>query len=88
MAVVTVFPVVAVVRWVPAVSSEFAEMTSMILAVMSGSVGAQNVAELPVPTAVELSGFLALSILMEAVSGLVLGRWWQSLLYNPGGFWR
>jgi len=31
-------------------------------------------------------GFMALMIALFALSALLLGRWWQSALYNPGGF--
>ena len=86
MIIASVFPVIAVAHWVPAVSNEFAEMTSTFLAVMPGSAPVQDITQLPVPTMIELSGFLSLSVLTAAISGLVLGRWWQALLYNPGGF--
>lgn len=31
-------------------------------------------------------GFLAWLTAMQLVASLLLGRWWQALLYNPGGF--
>lgn len=31
-------------------------------------------------------GFVAWVISVSAVAGLLLARWWQALLYNPGGF--
>lgn len=31
-------------------------------------------------------GFMALMFALFALSALLLGRWWQSSLYNPGGF--
>lgn len=33
-----------------------------------------------------LGGLIALLLGLVSYSGLLLGRWWQSLLYNPGGF--
>jgi len=33
-----------------------------------------------------LTGFWATAHLLVAVLSLMLGRWWQSLLFNPGGF--
>lgn len=33
-----------------------------------------------------LIGALAAGLFLQALFGLMLGRWWQSLLYNPGGF--
>ncbi len=32
------------------------------------------------------SGVLASAHLLAIIASLILGRWWQSLLYNPGGF--
>jgi len=32
-----------------------------------------------------LPGLLAMSLMIGAVLSLLLGRWWQSALYNPGG---
>lgn len=31
-------------------------------------------------------GFLAWMAVVQVTSGLLLARWWQALLYNPGGF--
>lgn len=36
--------------------------------------------------ATELAGAAGLSLSVALVLGLMLGRWWQGLLYNPGGF--
>ncbi|HCO61387.1 MAG TPA: hypothetical protein DIT58_14500 [Porticoccaceae bacterium] len=33
-----------------------------------------------------LAGLLAWAMALMAVVALLLGRWWQALLYNPGGF--
>lgn len=33
-----------------------------------------------------LTGLWATAYLLVAVLSLILGRWWQSLLFNPGGF--
>ncbi len=41
---------------------------------------------LPVPTPGQVSGFLGFSVTCSAVVALLLARWWQALLYNPGGF--
>lgn len=37
-------------------------------------------------TAEAMNGFIALAIGVDALLGLLIGRWWQALLYNPGGF--
>jgi hypothetical protein len=33
-----------------------------------------------------MTGVLAAGMFLQLVFGLLLGRWWQALLYNPGGF--
>ena len=33
-----------------------------------------------------MTGLWAMNLLLVAVASLLLGRWWQALLYNPGGF--
>jgi hypothetical protein len=33
-----------------------------------------------------MTGIFAASTLFTVLSGLFLGRWWQAVLYNPGGF--
>ncbi len=38
------------------------------------------------PVAAQVSGMLGLSTTVATVVSLLLARWWQSLLYNPGGF--
>lgn len=37
-------------------------------------------------TLVYVLGFLAWLTAMQLVASLLLGRWWQAVLYNPGGF--
>ncbi|WP_049722738.1 YybS family protein [Gilvimarinus polysaccharolyticus] len=41
---------------------------------------------LPVPDTTLVLALLAAMTTLSGVLGLILGRWWQSLLYNPGGF--
>lgn len=33
-----------------------------------------------------ITGVMAASMLLAIVGSLILGRWWQALLFNPGGF--
>jgi hypothetical protein len=33
-----------------------------------------------------MTGVVAMSVVFSAITSLLLARWWQSLLYNPGGF--
>lgn len=42
--------------------------------------------ELPVPDALFIAGSIALVNALTVVVSLILGRYWQALLYNPGGF--
>ncbi len=43
-------------------------------------------AELGLPSAAVIAGLLGLSNAFTAVMCVLLARWWQSMLYNPGGF--
>ena len=42
----------------------------------------------PAPSAVAIAGMLGLVNAMSCVACLLLARWWQAALYNPGGFRR
>ncbi|PLY12072.1 MAG: DUF2232 domain-containing protein [Sedimenticola sp.] len=33
-----------------------------------------------------MPGLIAAGFLLQSIAGLILARWWQSMLYNPGGF--
>jgi len=46
----------------------------------------QNNALVFEPSDLFVAGLLAWVIALTAVAALLLARWWQSLLYNPGGF--
>jgi hypothetical protein len=35
-----------------------------------------------------MTGVLAASVVFGTITGLLLARWWQAVLYNPGGFQR
>lgn len=41
---------------------------------------------LPPPTALQLAGLLATMHVVVTVVSLIVARWWQAMLYNPGGF--
>ena len=41
---------------------------------------------LPEPDTTLVLGLMAAMTSFSSMIGLILGRWWQSLLYNPGGF--
>lgn len=45
-----------------------------------------QLAELGKLTAVKISGLLAVRTVCATVAAVLLARWWQAALYNPGGF--
>lgn len=47
---------------------------------------AQESSERPAITATLVIGLIAALIAINALLALVIGRWWQAMLYNPGGF--
>ncbi|MDF1831905.1 MAG: hypothetical protein P1U52_06090 [Porticoccaceae bacterium] len=53
---------------------------------MLGQLQQQNNALVFEPSNLFIAGLLAWVIALTAVAALLLARWWQSLLYNPGGF--
>lgn len=52
----------------------------VLMAVMAMSLGIEQV------TLTYVVGFLAWLTVMHVVGSVLISRWWQSLLYNPGGF--
>lgn len=69
--------------FVPELLESFESMTSLFVAAMEGEpLGS----ELIKPSSVALSGFISMAFSLNALAGLLLARWWQALLYNPGGF--
>ena len=50
--------------------------------------GSESAIALPAPTAVQIAGILAGGNAATAVLSLLLARYWQAALYNPGGFRR
>lgn len=48
--------------------------------------GGQAVSTLPRPTPLQVAGMLGAANGMLSVLCLLLARWWQAALYNPGGF--
>ena len=48
--------------------------------------GSDEAVVLARPTALQVAGMLAAGNAMSAALCLLLGRYWQALLYNPGGF--
>ena len=75
-----------------AFSGEFlAEVVALfgeVLTQLEASIPAQDGVQVVLnrPNALQVAGILALGNSAIVVLSLLLGRWWQSLLYNPGGF--
>ncbi len=65
-----------------------AEVSAMreTLTEMFGQLQQQNNALILEPSDLFIAGLLAWVVALTAVAALLLARWWQSLLYNPGGF--
>ncbi len=56
------------------------------MAKQSAAAGQEPVTSLESPGAVQVAGLLGVSNTFIIIICLIFGRWWQSLLYNPGGF--
>ena len=64
-----------------------AMLTEMLLQMQQqATVAGQAQAELTMPSAMQVAGLLGLSNAFTVTMCLVLARWWQAALYNPGGF--
>lgn len=53
---------------------------------MSSQAGAEAGTSVVMPSALQVMGLLGLSNGISVVMCLILARWWQAMLYNPGGF--
>ena len=64
-----------------------AQFQKLMLDMLEQSGAGQGVdVQAALPTAVEIAGVLGLSTTYVVIFAVMLARWWQSLLYNPGGF--
>ncbi len=52
----------------------------------SGLLTSVQQAELVETMAPWMTGILAAGLYLQLVAGLLMARWWQAMLYNPGGF--
>lgn len=69
--------------FVPELLESFEKMTSLFITLMEGK---SPDSELIEPSVVALSGFITMAFALNSLAGLLVARWWQSLLYNPDGF--
>jgi len=69
---------------------QLVEVFGLVLEQVADSLSAGGDASivLPAPTALQVAGILAGGNAATAVLSLLLARYWQALLYNPGGFKR
>ena len=61
-------------------------LTNMIQQSQLDKTGLEQMGQILQRVAPYMTGIVASALMLSALLGLVAGRWWQSLLYNPGGF--
>lgn len=64
----------------------WARVLERVAELMGGDAGGPAWQQASAELAPLLTGLWAVNMLALAVASLFLGRWWQALLYNPGGF--
>ncbi len=63
------------------------KISGMFAEIAAGQTGEQNPGKEPVvPTRPLILGLVALMLSVSAIVSLLVSRWWQAMLYNPGGF--
>lgn len=67
-------------------SNEFEAMRLSLLEVFEEVAKQQKQIIDLVPSDLFLAGLVAWAVALTAIAALLLARWWQALLYNPGGF--
>lgn len=66
--------------------AEILRVTSEFLAQLQHQAGEDAALAVVTPTALQIAGLLGLSATSTIVACVLLARWWQSTLYNPGAF--
>lgn len=61
-------------------------LTSMIQQSQLDKTGLEQMGQILQNVAPYMTGIVASALMLSALLSMVVGRWWQSLLYNPGGF--
>ncbi|MEO0442988.1 MAG: hypothetical protein AAFZ92_04505, partial [Pseudomonadota bacterium] len=72
-------------QMLPSLMPAFAEALQRLLMVTTATETAASLASATL-SFTRVSGFVAAIMLLNGLTGLLLARWWQALLYNPGGF--
>ncbi|HEY9053105.1 MAG TPA: DUF2232 domain-containing protein [Gammaproteobacteria bacterium] len=67
------------------VSADFAQMLQPVMEQQPSEETRQQLQQAVNTVLRLLPGILAAGVMMGAVLSLLLGRWWQAVLYNPGG---
>jgi hypothetical protein len=85
------FGVALVAFYVIGFDDAAAEWKTLLEGVLAGFFEAQEIDEASRAALIEamarwMTGTLAAAYFLQVVASLLLARWWQSLLYNPGGF--
>ena len=85
------FGVALVAFYVIGFDDAAAEWKTLLEGVLGGFFEAQEIDEASRAALIEamarwMTGTLAAAYFLQVVASLLLARWWQSLLYNPGGF--
>ncbi len=68
--------------------AQLVELFIQVLDQLEASLQNSGAPSFPQPTAMQVAGILAAGNAAMAMLSLLLGRWWQAVLYNPGGFGR
>ena len=81
---VSILPLLLVTQLAPHALGHLVDSLNVALQTQATAADVEN----PVPAinGIALAGILAVVIIINGICSLFLGRWWQSLLYNPGGF--
>lgn len=61
-------------------------LANMVQQAQLDKTGLEQMGQVMQSVAPRMTGVVAAALMLSAVFGVVVGRWWQSLLYNPGGF--
>lgn len=61
-------------------------LTNMIQQSQLDKTGLEQMGQILQNVAPYMTGIVASALMLSALLSMVVGRWWQSLLYNPGGF--
>lgn len=65
---------------------EMIQQLRTMLGQMASQQGVTDVPKIAMPTTQAVAGIMVLESCIRAVLCLLLARWWQAMLYNPGGF--